>query len=364
MDNYRNYEASYAVPVLYRIAMGNLPNTRPCSSYLQDMILRRLLLPVALLVLSVAAFAQLTASEKREVLTEMQRVLTDEAFVPGVDLERFPDFLKKRTDSLDAAESPSEFARVINSSLEEFGISHIQVIRPRMRRRGGGGEVPELFQGSSRFRRDPDSLEWVDDDSAVLKIHSFAGGYDPDGIEMLFDKAASAKYLVIDLRANPGGRVDYLQHFLGFLLPENTAVGTFVSRRAAQEFIKSGKGDGKDPIAIAQWTTRKFRAPEVGIRPFAGKIAVLVDGESASASEIVAAALRETKRSPIIGSRTAGAVLMSTFERLPHGFSIQYPVSDYVSIQGVRLEGHPLSPDVSTAVGESAVEAALKKLKG
>ena len=46
------------------------------------------------------------------------------------------------------------------------------------------------------------------------------------------------------------------------------------------------------------------------------------------------------------GTKSAGAVLVSVFVPLPQGFQIQYPVSDYIAAQGVRLEGHPLVPDL------------------
>ncbi|HEY0866478.1 MAG TPA: S41 family peptidase, partial [Fimbriimonas sp.] len=103
------------------------------------------------------------------------------------------------------------------------------------------------------------------------------------------------------------------------------------------------------------------------VAPFGGSIAVLVNEDSASASEIIANALREAKRSPIVGEPTAGAVLMSTFEQLPYGFRIQFPVSDYVSVGGKRLESNPIRPDVvlskESVKTEAAVDAALARMR-
>ena len=42
---------------------------------------------------------------------------------------------------------------------------------------------------------------------------------------------------------------------------------------------------------------------------------------------------------------SAGAVLASVYGRLPHGFSVQYPIDDYVTARGERLEKNPREPD-------------------
>src|SRR5690349_18172525 len=102
------------------------------SYVLSDMTSRRVLASLTLLLLCVAsAFAQLTTEQKRAVLSEMDEVLTEKAFVPGVDLTQWPVFLKAREEALSETDSPDRFARIINDALQEFGISHI-----RLQRRG------------------------------------------------------------------------------------------------------------------------------------------------------------------------------------------------------------------------------------
>jgi hypothetical protein len=329
------------------------------------MITRRLVPILSALLLAASALAQFTREQKQEVLDQMDKVLAQEAFVPGVELGQWRTFLAKRQDRLDETESPYEFAGLVNGALSEFGLSHIQLSRERTRRRFGG-ETAKALQGFGPRGRAA-SMRWLDEESALIRVPTFDTGYDAGGIEELFEMAKDAKYMVVDLRSNPGGEVENMRHFLGLVLPSETPVGTFVSRRMSREFVRAGKGDGKDPIAIAKWADRKFGPRRVSVKPFSGDVAVLVDGRSASASEIVANALREVKKSPLVGSKTAGAVLMSTFGRLPYGFRIQYPVSDYVSRDGKRLEGHPLTPDISAPYdgdASAAAERALAKLKG
>lgn len=323
------------------------------------MKVQRLLFAVLTTLVAGSALAQFDSEQKETLLSEISKVLNKEAFVPGVDLGKWTSFIEKRRDRIDAAESPNQFAAVVNSALQEFGLSHIMV--QRLGRRGGGEATHQAVQGF-RFGPPAATLRWADDESAVVRLPSFGRGYDEDEVTAVFEKAASAKFLVLDLRGNPGGEVEKMRQFLGLLMPTKTPVGTFVSRDIAEDYEKAQSRRSSDPIAIAAWAKREFRPRRSTVEPFKGKISVLVDGYSASASEIVACALRESLNSPIVGSPTAGAVLVSTFGRLSYGFRIQFPVGDYVSHGGIRLEGNPVKPDIR-AYGEDAVDAALAKLK-
>ncbi len=331
------------------------------------MTLTRLTSILAALLVAASAFAQFTKDQKDQVLDEMDQVLSQEAFVPGVDLGKWRTFVDSRKDGLENAETPREFADVVNGALRQFGLSHIQLLPGGMRRHWGGEGVDSNVQTlmseaqGRRFARKPE-LKWIDDDSALIRIPDFESDYDPDVVSGLFDQAKNAKNLVVDLRGDPGGEVENMRHFLGLLMPSGTPIGTFVSRRMATAYSKEN-GSGSDPIAIAAWAHREFKTASSDLEPFKGKVAVLVDGGSASAAEIVANALHEERSSPIVGSKTMGAVLVSTFGRLSYGFRMQFPVGDYVSHDGHRLEGHPLTPDVA-ATGTGAVDAALARLKG
>ena len=73
-----------------------------------------------------------------------------------------------------------------------------------------------------------------------------------------------------------------------------------------------------------------------------------MNGATGSASEMAASALKTHVNALLIGEKTAGAVLPSMMMPLRdgRGFWVQYPVTDYVSINGQRLEGSGVSPDV------------------
>ncbi len=214
-----------------------------------------------------------------------------------------------------------------------------------------------------------DTLKWTDEETAVLRVFSFSRGYDRENIEKLVSEAnAKAKFLILDLRSNGGGATDNLRHLLSLLLPKESVIGTFVNKREAERYAEANGGEASDPIKIASFSQRKYRTSEGKVPAFVGKIAVLINRGSASASEICAAALREISGSPIVGGRSAGAVLASVYGKLPHGFEIQYPITDYVTAKGIRLEGNPLIPDFESStvpIGErdDALEKAISVLK-
>ena len=123
-------------------------------------------------------------------------------------------------------------------------------------------------------------------------------------------------------------------------------LGTFIDRSMAAKFLKDTGEEAKDIFAIAEWSTRKVQPLKRNIEPFNGEIVVLVNGASASASEMMAAALRDHRGAQIIGTRTAGAVLASTMQRLVNGYLLQFPLTDYVTLSGLRIEGIGLEPSI------------------
>lgn len=214
----------------------------------------------------------------------------------------------------------------------------------------------------------PETLTWEGDDTAVIKIYTFDLSYNPANVEKLMTEAAKAKNLIIDLRSNGGGAVVHMTHFLSLLMPSDTPIGSFITKRTVERFVEDTEGDPNDVVAIAKWSPSKLRTFKGKVEPFTGKVAVLLNEGSGSASEIAAAALKDNLEAPIIGSNSAGAVLASIMVPLPHGFMLQYPITDYVTFKGLRLEGTGLKPDVLAPTPrydekDIAVEKAVALLK-
>jgi C-terminal processing protease CtpA/Prc len=104
---------------------------------------------------------------------------------------------------------------------------------------------------------------------------------------------------------------------------------------------------------------------------YAGPVAVLIDGMSASTSEVFSSGIQEIGRAVIVGERSAGAALPSFFQKLPTGAIFQFAIADFRTPKGVLIEGRGVIPDVeakydraSLLAGRDAqLEAAVKNIR-
>ena len=210
------------------------------------------------------------------------------------------------------------------------------------------GEILELTLVRKKFSLIiPEELKWVEETVAHMIVPSFDVSYDRKRLQGFIKEANDAELIILDLRGNGGGQVVNLLHLASFFLHREEPLGTFIDRSMAAKYLEDTGEEAKDIFAIAEWSTRKVRPLKRNIDPFEGEIVVLVDGASASASEMLAAALRDHRGAQIIGSRTAGAVLASMMQRLVNGYLLQFPLTDYVTLSGLRIEGSGLEPSIA-----------------
>ncbi len=197
----------------------------------------------------------------------------------------------------------------------------------------------------------PASLVMVDKDTAVLRVPTFDNSYDGSKIQSLMKEAADAKNLVIDLRGNPGGVVVNMIGFLGIMMPAESKIGTFINSRNVRKYQQDHPGpvDIKN-VAEEAPPAAAVKVTKQGIPPYTGTIAVLINGGSGSAAEMAATALHDIRGATVVGTKSAGAVLVSVMRDLPGtGFKLQFPLADYVTSVGTRLEGHGVIPDFTVA---------------
>ena len=152
--------------------------------------------------------------------------------------------------------------------------------------------------------------------------------------------------LIIDLRGNPGGIGGMAMGMAGYLVDQpDQKLGTMYLRDSALKFVINPQ-------------------PQV----FKGPVAILLDGSSASTSEIFAGGLQDLGRARVFGTRSAAAALPSEIEKLPNGDGFQYAVANYVSTGGKPLEANGVTPDVEVkltresllAGHDAVVDAALQ----
>ena len=179
------------------------------------------------------------------------------------------------------------------------------------------------------FGNMPSSYFWVETGSTDdgVRIIKFNQWLNPEAVANAFSEimkdADSASGFIIDLRGNPGGIGGMAMGAAGwFTSQQGLKLGTMTRRGMTLNFVVSPRPNATD-------------AP----------LAILVDGCSASTSEIFAGGMQDLKRARIFGSRTAGAALPSMFSRLPNGDGFQYIVANYVSENGKPLEALGVAPD-------------------
>lgn len=327
---------------------------------------------LALFAVGYASAQDLNTESRDKLIDSISRVITERAYVPGVDFKKWPEVVGSMKESIEQAENLPSFVSRINRGFRTFGTSHIRLsinkkpeTKPEVKPEGGGDVLIQDSQSASpqTAPQEVQSVRWDGPDTAIFSLKSFATGYDRKAVASLLSEAMKAQNIVIDLRNNGGGSTSNLQHLLSFFLPERAEIGTFVNRKLADEYKTATNRTETDPVEIAKWAPRHYRVLRNVSGVFRGHVVVLVNRRSASASEIVAQALREHLKAPIIGSRSAGAVLASIYINLDMDLRLQIPISDYVSKNFVRLEKNPIVPDfvVDGARGASAEDPALIK---
>jgi carboxyl-terminal processing protease len=150
-----------------------------------------------------------------------------------------------------------------------------------------------------------------------------------------FDQAVdtfrSADGMILDLRGNPGGVMGMIRAFSGHFMNEETTLGTMRTRSTP-------------PLTF---TANPRRATIDGRRvtPFAGPLAILVDEQTASTSEIFAGAMQSAGRARVFGRQTMGQALPASTRTLPNGDVLLHVVGDFVTPDGRSLEGRGVVPD-------------------
>jgi carboxyl-terminal processing protease len=178
------------------------------------------------------------------------------------------------------------------------------------------------------------SLKWEikNSDVAYIRIYSFSEALSSD-----FQAAAakilktSAKKMIIDLRGNPGGYLEVAQDIAGWFLEKGQTV-------VIEDF-----GQGKEEnIYKAQGNSR-----------FVGySVVVLVDSGTASASEILASALRDNRKIKLVGVTSFGKGSVQKLEDLSDGSSLKVTVAHWLTPNREQISEKGLKPDIEIKMTE------------
>jgi len=151
-------------------------------------------------------------------------------------------------------------------------------------------------------------------------------------------KLSNTDGIVLDLRDNPGGLLSNALEIADMLLESGAIVST-ISRHGRHTDLASGEPVTHQPIVV------------------------LVDDESASASEILASALQDNGRASLIGTRTYGKGLVQEINRLPGGAAVHITVSRYLTPNGSDINKIGVAPDIMVNNKDEQMTKALACLK-
>ncbi|MDT7604916.1 MAG: hypothetical protein QOF61_2913 [Acidobacteriota bacterium] len=166
------------------------------------------------------------------------------------------------------------------------------------------------------------------EDLIVCRLASF--NVTEEAVDKMMKKIAGHKALVLDLRRNPGGRVDALERFIGYFFDREVKVADLKRRKGNKEVkVKPRKSNN-----------------------FAGKLVVLVDSQSGSASEVFARLVQLEKRGTVVGDRSSGSVMQSLSyhyqlgtEDKPILYGLRLTDADIIMTDGKSLEHVGVAPD-------------------
>jgi len=167
----------------------------------------------------------------------------------------------------------------------------------------------------------------VSKDIGIWRVPAF--DLTSDAVDERIDKVKKYQTLIIDLRRNGGGAVETLQRLVGNLFDHDITIGNMKLRKESKPMLAKTRGDSG----------------------FKGRLLVLVDSNSGSASEVLARVVQLEKRGTVLGDRTAGKVMRSRL--YPHQIGLEtvvfYGVSvtdaDLIMGDGKSLENMGVSPD-------------------
>lgn len=187
------------------------------------------------------------------------------------------------------------------------------------------GEPDFLYFDVERRKVEAPTVEFemLEDGMAYIQITEFDEVTVDQFAEALAEaRASEMKGLIIDVRANPGGSLDAVVSICQMLLPEGRIVYTEDKYGRVNEYSCDGK--------------RQFDQPLV----------LLIDGNSASASEILAGAVQDYEIGTLVGTTTFGKGIVQQVVNLRDGSAVKITVSSYYTPDGRNIHGTGIEPDV------------------
>lgn len=177
----------------------------------------------------------------------------------------------------------------------------------------------------------PVKFELLQDGYAYVRLTSFqkkSADSIEDAIEKMKKdarKIGGIKGIILDFRGNPGGLLDEAVNVSSLFLKEGTVVST----------------EGRDP------SSKEIRkVNQSGFKDTESPMVVLINGQSASASEIVAGALQDHKRATLMGSQSFGKGSVQTVAKVDDESGVKLTIAQYMTPSNRKIQAVGITPDI------------------
>ncbi len=138
--------------------------------------------------------------------------------------------------------------------------------------------------------------------------------------------------LILDLRGNSGGHLVTAEQIISMFLDSSHPIYQIKSKENQSKFYSTGK------------ETKNY------------KIAILIDGDSASASEVVTSALKEQYGAKVVGEKSYGKGTVQELQTLPNGEQYKLTTKSWLTSKGKVIDGKGIEPDYKVSLDDKYVE--------
>ncbi|KPK62185.1 MAG: hypothetical protein AMS21_08015 [Gemmatimonas sp. SG8_38_2] len=236
---------------------------------------------------------------------------------------------------------------VLDASDEELVLE--VVLEPDARQPVKFGNLPTFFSDADAYQVSSDEY---DVDVGVIWFNFWMSPLMKE-IDGAIDEFRDADGIIIDLRGNAGGMGGMVLGLAGHFLDEKVILGTYKTRTLNLEMKAN---------------PRRVDTNSQRVTPYDGPVAILIDETSGSASELFSGGMQSIERARVFGKTSVGAVLPATMDRLPNGDVLYHAFAEFVTADGVTLEGQGVIPDQPVeltreellAGGDPALDAAIR----
>lgn len=219
-----------------------------------------------------------------------------------------------------------------------------------------------------------------------LKVSMFPGQVGIDiahDIDRAVAELGDIRRLIVDLRGNSGGGLGMIR-LMSYFTAGRVPIGYSLTRRRAErgysrEQLARFRGIPSKKITLL-WLLVRYGFVDksitlvtegLGPKAFHGRMVLLINEHSASASEVIAAFAAESRFATLVGSMTVGRLLSGDPFRVGNGFILVVPTAAYLTWQGNLIEGKGVRPDIlvdwspeeARAGGDNQLEKAVEVVK-